>query len=155
MSNHHHSHDHDQNGACQIPSFTATEVIVKEDVIAKAKELAELISSSDEVRVYREAESKVNKHDEIQDIIKQIKKKQKEIVGFEYFKNEQMVAKIEQEIADLEGKLNQFPIVDEFKQTQEDINYLLQLIIGVVRDSVSEKISVEAGQATAEATYSD
>ncbi len=153
MSGHHHNHDQEQ--ACQIPSFTATEVIVKEDVLAKAKELAELISTSDEVRIYQEAERKVSAHEDIQSTIKLIKKKQKEIVGFEYFKNDQMVEKIEQEIAELEAKLNSYPIVNELKQTQEDINYLLQLIIGVVRDTISEKVNVEAGTVTEEATYSD
>ena len=151
----HHNHPHNHDNDCKVPSYTAVEVIVKEDVIAKAKELAELISASDEVRIYREAERKVNEHNEIQEIIKQIKKKQKEIVGFEYFKNTQMVDKIEAEIAELEQKLDSYPIVGEFKQTQEDINYLLQLIIGVVRDTVSDKIAVESGQVQAEATYSD
>lgn len=148
MSGHHHHHHH-------IPSFTATEVIVREDIVAKAQELAELITTSDEVQVYREAERKVNSHAEVQDIIKQIKKKQKEIVGFEYFKNEKMVQKIEQEIEELEAKLDGYPIVGEFKQTQEDINYLLQLIIGVIRDTVSEKIAVEAGAAAAPSSCSD
>lgn len=113
--------------------------------MAKAKELAELISTSDEVRTYQEAERKISNHPEVQDLIKQIKKKQKEIVGFEYFKNDKMVQKIEGEIAELEQKLDQYPIVSEFRQTQDDINYLLQLIVGVIRDTVSEKITVETG----------
>ena len=150
-ANHSHSHDHSHEhgdkycSTSNVPSFTAEQVIVKEDVLAKAKELAALIASSDEVHVFREAERKVKGHTEVQDLIKQIKKKQKEIVGFEYFKNDQMVEKIEAEIAELEQRLNHYPIVEEFKQTQEDINYLLQLIIGVIRDTVSEQISVEAG----------
>ena len=83
------------------------------------------------------------------------KKKQKEIVGFEYFKNEKMVQKIEGEIAELEERLNRYPIVQEFKQTQEDINYLLQLIIGVIRDTVSEKIAVDQGTEPEPSAYSD
>jgi len=156
MSDHHH-HDHDDKycTSSNVPSYSAVEVLVKEDVVAKAKELADLIASSDEVHVFREAERKVSAHTEVQDIIKQIKKKQKEIVGFEYFKNEKMVQKIESEIAELEERLNGYPIVEEFKQTQEDINYLLQLIIGVIRDTVSEKISVEGGEAAAPTTCSD
>ena len=150
MSDHHHhdhDHKHDQQycSTSNVPSFRAEEVIVKADVLAKAKELAEMIASSDEVHVFREAERKVTNHEEVQGIIKLIKKKQKEIVGFEYFKNDSMVQKIEAEIAELEEQLARYPIVEEFKQTQEDINYLMQLIIGVIRDTVSDKIAVESG----------
>lgn len=157
MSAHQHDLNHESK-ACtssKIPSYSAEEVIVKQDVLAKAKELAGMIASSDEVYIYREAEKKVKQHDEVQDIIKQIKKKQKEIVGFEYFKNDQMVQKIEAEIEQLEERLNQYPIVQEFKQSQEDINYLLQLIIGVIRDTVSEKIAVESDQAAVSSSNID
>jgi len=148
-------HHHHQDNSCAVPSFTATETIVREDILSKAKELAELISTSDEVHVFREAERKVSSHAEVQETIKIIKKKQKEIVGFEYFKNDKMVQKIEDEISAMEAKLDEFPIVGEFKQSQEDINYLLQLIIGVIRDTVSEKIEVEAGTVVESPTYSD
>lgn len=145
MSEHHHASEY------IIPSYTAEEVIIREDIMSKAKELAELIATSDEVRTYQEAERKVTDHAEVQDLIKQIKKKQKEIVGFEYFKNDKMVQKIEGEIAELEERLDQYPIIGEFRQTQDDINYLLQLIVGVIRDTVSEKITVETGTGTPDA----
>lgn len=138
-----HAHERKIRTGTHVPSFTAEEVLLKEDVLAKAKELADLIAASEEVRIFREAERKVAVHEEVQDLIRQIKKKQKEIVGFEYFQNEQMVQKIEAEMAELEDRLNRYPIVQEFKQTQDDINYLLQLIIGVIRDTVSEKIALD------------
>lgn len=137
------AHSRGRTGQCGIKKYHITEVAVREDIMAKAKELAELISTSDEVQTYRKAEKLVANHPEVQAIIKQIKKKQKEIVGFEYFKNEAMVKKIEAEIAELEKQLDQYPVVNQFKQTQEDINYLMQLVIGIVRDTVSEKIAVE------------
>ncbi len=135
---HHHQDDH-----CAIPSYTSTEVIVREDIINKAKELAETLTTADEVQIYQKAEIKVNNHTEVQEIIKLIKKKQKEIVGFEHFKNQAMVDKIEKEIEVLELQLNEYPVVNEFKQSQEDINYLLQLVIGIIRDTVSEKITMD------------
>jgi cell fate (sporulation/competence/biofilm development) regulator YmcA (YheA/YmcA/DUF963 family) len=153
VSDHHHG-DHDCPRST-IPSFKVEEVLLKEDVLAKARELAGLIAASEEVRIFREAERKVQNHTEVQDLIRQIKKKQKEIVGFEYFKNDQMVRKIEGEIAELEQKLNRYPVVQEFKQTQDDINQLLQLVVGVIRDTVSEQIAVDGGTPPAPATCSD
>jgi cell fate (sporulation/competence/biofilm development) regulator YmcA (YheA/YmcA/DUF963 family) len=134
---------HQQDDHCAVPSFTSTEVIVRDDIMIKAKELAETLSTADEVQIYQKAELKVNNHVEVQEIIKIIKKKQKEIVGFEHFKNEAMVVKIEKEIEVLEEQLNAYPVVNEFKQSQEDINYLLQLVIGIIRDTVSEKIAID------------
>lgn len=131
-----------------IETFTNTETIVREDVLAKAKELADLISTSTEVETFQKAEKLVAKNDRVQSLISAIKKKQKEIVAFEHtFKNPDMVKKIEAEIDALQDELDGIPVVSEFKQTQQDINYLLQLVIGVIRDQVAEKINVEAGTA--------
>ncbi|MNE83647.1 hypothetical protein D3C80_1804800 [compost metagenome] len=56
-----------------------------------------------------------------------------------------MVEKIEREIDDLQDELDGIPLVTEFQQSQSDINYLLQLVISVIRDTVSEKVNVESG----------
>lgn len=142
-NNHNHNHDHEHD-ECGIPVFQSRELIVREDIIGKAKELAELISTSTEVQFFKKAEQQINQNPNVQALINQIKKKQKEIVAFETtFKNKAMVEKIEGEIQSLQDELDNIPIVSEFQQTQADINYLLQLVISVVRDTVSEKIKVE------------
>jgi cell fate (sporulation/competence/biofilm development) regulator YmcA (YheA/YmcA/DUF963 family) len=127
--------------------YTNTEMIVREDILAKAKELAELISTSNEVQFFQKAEVQISSNDQIQTLISAIKKKQKEIVAFESFENKKMVEKIEKEIEELQDQLDSIPIVNEFRQSQEDINYLLQLVMSVIRDTVSEKVTVEAGTA--------
>lgn len=142
---HDHAHGHDCGFHDDMETFTATELIVREDIMEKAKELAALISTSDEVQFYQRAEKQVQANAEIQELIKLIKKRQKEAVAFETFQNQKMVDKINGEIDELQDKLDAYPIVEQFKQAQEDINYLLQLVVSVVRDTVSEKIQVEAG----------
>lgn len=126
------------------------ELYVRGDIMKKAQELADVIAASEEVAVYRQAEQRIQKHERVQSLIKQIKKKQKELVAFQTtFKNEQMVQKIEKEIEDLQDELDSIPIVGQFQQTQSDINYLLQMVVSVIRDSVSEKIHVESGHIAA------
>lgn len=148
--------DHHDHNDCGIPQFNTTDLIVREDILKQAKHLAELISTSVEVDFYKRAEKQIADNEHVQTLIKAIKKKQKEIVAFETtFKNPQMVDKIESEIAALQDELDSIPIVSEFQQSQSDINYLLQLVMSVVRDTVSDKIQVEAGTAETEATYSD
>jgi cell fate (sporulation/competence/biofilm development) regulator YmcA (YheA/YmcA/DUF963 family) len=126
--------------------MNSVDVVLREDILAKTKELAELIATSDEVQTYREAERKIQENERVQSIIRAIKKKQKEIVGFQYFQNEQMVQKIEAEIRELQDELDGIPIVQQFQQTQMDINYMLQLIVNVIKQGLSEKISLDSGQ---------
>ncbi|OAS21650.1 RicAFT regulatory complex protein RicA family protein [Paenibacillus oryzisoli] len=149
MSHCDHAHDDNQPHAFKVEEFTNTEMIVRDDILAKAKELAALLTTSNEVQFYQKAEKQIATNPDIQSLISAIKKKQKEIVAFETFQNKKMVEKIEGEIEVLQDELDGIPIINEFKQTQEDINYLLQLVMSVVRDTISDKINVEAGAAEA------
>jgi len=156
-------HDGHAGHACGGPegkpmkSYDIKDLLVREDIMAKAKEVAELLSSSEEADLYRKAEKRVADHQEIQQLISQIKKKQKEIVAFETtFKNADMVKKIEGEIEELQNKLDEYPIVTQFRQTQADLNYTLQLVFNIIRDTLSEKIALDdAAPAAAGSNCSD
>lgn len=128
-----------------MPTYDTRNLVIRDDIMGKAKELADMLGTSEEVKQFQQAESKIRDHERIQQLIATIKKKQKEIVAFESFKNADMVSKIEQEIEDLQEEMDSIPLVTEFQQSQSDINYLLQLVISVIRDTVSEKVNVEAG----------
>ncbi|GFZ84330.1 hypothetical protein GCM10008018_33110 [Paenibacillus marchantiophytorum] len=145
MSQCDHDHHDNQPHAFKVEEFTNTEMIVREDILSKAKELANLLTTSNEVQFYQKAEKQIATNPDIQVLISAIKKKQKEIVAFQTFQNAKMVDKIETEIEVLQDELDGIPIVNEFKQTQDDINYLLQLVMSVIRDTISDKINVEAG----------
>lgn len=141
-----------KRSACGMEQYDTRDLIVTEDIMKKAKELAQLISTSAEVEYYRRAEKQINGNEHVQGLIKQIKKKQKEAVAFEKtFKNEEMVKKIETEIEALQDELDSIPIVSEFQQSQSDLNYLLQLTLGIVRDTVAQKIELDQSQPEDEA----
>lgn len=144
----HHHHDGCNHGeGPSIPSFHTRDLIVKDDILQKTRELADVIYHSAEVQQYRRAEAQINGNKRIQDLIAQIKKKQKEVVAFETtFKNADMVKKIEAEMETLQDELDGIPIVSQFQQSQSDINYLLQMVVTVIRDTVSEKINMEDSQ---------
>lgn len=144
---HEHDHDHGNGSSCAVPKFNTEDIIVRSDIMAKTKELANMITTSEEVKQFQLAEKQIQGNDRIQTLIAQIKKKQKEIVAFETtFKNADMVAKIEQEIETLQDELDGIPIITEFQQSQADINYLLQTIVSVIRDTVADKITIEDAQ---------
>ncbi|CAM4323446.1 MAG: YlbF family regulator [Paenibacillus macerans] len=136
---------HTEHTDCGIPKFDSRDLVIRADIMAKAKELAELIGTSEEVEQFKKAEKLIQEHERVQTLISAIKKKQKEIVAFETFQNKAMVEKIEQEIAALQDELDEIPLVTEFQQSQSDINYLLQLVVSVIRDTVASKVNVESG----------
>ncbi|QHT60775.1 hypothetical protein GXP70_13005 [Paenibacillus lycopersici] len=142
-----HEHDHDKGASCGVPKFNNEDIIVRADIMAKTKELAGMIFTSEEVQQFQRAEKQIQGNERIQGLIAQIKKKQKEVVAFETtFKNADMVAKIEKEIEVLQDELDNIPIITEFQQSQSDINYLLQTIVTVIRDTVADKITLEDAQ---------
>ncbi|MMZ64480.1 hypothetical protein D1872_268160 [compost metagenome] len=138
-------HQHQNHTDCGVPKYDSRDLVIREDIMSKAKELAELIGTSEEVVQFQKAEKLIQNHERIQTLISAIKKKQKEIVAFESFQNKSMVEKIEREIDELQDELDGIPLVTEFQQSQSDINYLLQLVISVIRDTVSDKVNVETG----------
>ncbi|MCQ6557834.1 RicAFT regulatory complex protein RicA family protein [Paenibacillus mendelii] len=139
-----HSYEHGHEDGCGVPQFNTEDIIVREDIMAKTKELAEMLFTSEEVQQYRRAEQQIQGNDRIQEMIAKLKKKQKEIVAFETtFKNADMVKKIEAEIETLQDELDGIPIITEFQQSQADINYLLQTVVSIIRDTVAEKINME------------
>ncbi|GJM80872.1 YlbF family regulator [Paenibacillus timonensis] len=136
---------HNDHTDCGIPKFDSRDLVIREDIMSKAKELADLIGTSEEVQQFQKAEKLIQQHERIQTLISAIKKKQKEIVAFETFQNQAMVQKIEREIEELQDELDGIPLVTEFQQSQSDINYLLQLVVSVIRDTVASKVNVESG----------
>ncbi|MFC5402019.1 RicAFT regulatory complex protein RicA family protein [Cohnella soli] len=147
MSAHAHDHDHDHGEGCSVPVFDNRELIVREDILARAKELAQLITTTEEVEMYQKSEKLIQSHEKVQGLITTIKKKQKELVAFQNtFKNPAMVEKIEGEIDTIQDELDNIPIVQQFQQSQVDVNYLLQSIVSVIRDTVAEKLDVEAAK---------
>ncbi|MCL6460184.1 MAG: YlbF family regulator, partial [Gorillibacterium sp.] len=117
------------------PQVSQVVTASQEDIMKKAKELAGIISGSSEVDFYKRAEKQIDGNEHVQRLISAIKKKQKEIVGFEAFGNKTMTAKIEAEIAVLQDEMDNIPIVQEYQQSQSEINYLLQAVIEVVKNT--------------------
>ncbi len=135
------------DGACEEKWLDNRELIIREDILKRAKELADLIATTEEVRLYQKAEKQIQRHERVQSLIAQIKKKQKELVAFQTtFRNPEMVEKIEKEIEALQDELDEIPLVRQFQQSQVDVNYLLQSVVSLIRDTVAEKIDVEAAR---------
>jgi cell fate (sporulation/competence/biofilm development) regulator YmcA (YheA/YmcA/DUF963 family) len=120
-------------------------IVDYQSIVSKAKELAELVSQSDEIEFFKQAEKQIKGNIKVQELIAEIKKKQKEAVHFEHFNRPELVKKVQEEIDQLHDVLDEIPVVREFKQSQTDINHLLQMVTNIISNKVSEKIIVATG----------
>ncbi len=63
---HNHGHSHDGISGCTVPKFDTRDLIVKEDIMSKAKELAQMLFQSEEIQHYQRAEKQIQNNDRIQ-----------------------------------------------------------------------------------------
>lgn len=123
------------------------------EIIAKAKELARMMSETDEVDFFKRAERQINQNDKVSNLIADIKGHQKEAVNLQHFEKHEALKKVEDKINQLTDEVDDIPLVQEFKQSQTEVNQLLQLVSKTISNTVSEEIvkATDAEKATSTA----
>ncbi|WP_232697161.1 RicAFT regulatory complex protein RicA family protein [Brevibacillus daliensis] len=122
-----------------------TPVYTDNEILEKAREVAKMISLTKEVDFYKRAEAQIKMNDNVQNLIASLKAKQKQLVMFESMNKTDLVVKVQKEFDELQDQLDSIPIVSEFKQSQSDVNDLLQLVTNVITTTVSERIILDTG----------
>jgi cell fate (sporulation/competence/biofilm development) regulator YmcA (YheA/YmcA/DUF963 family) len=117
----------------------------KDEIVAKAKDLAKMIAETEEVDFFKRAEAQIHENKKISDRISVIKGLQKQAVNFQHYGKVEALKKTEEKIAALEQELDELPIVYEFKQSQADVNDLLQLVASTISNSVTNEIIESTG----------
>jgi len=122
-----------------------TNLYTQKEILDKARELAAMISRTNEVDFFKRAELQIKHNERVQDLIDKLKQKQKQMVMFESINKTELVKKVEGEYNLLHEELDSIPIVNEFKQSQVDVNDLLQMVTNVITNTVSERIILDTG----------
>jgi len=117
----------------------------KQDVVGKAKELAKMIAETEEVEFFKQAELQINQHLRVQEIIGKIKLLQKEAVNLQHYDKHEAHKAVEAQIDALQDEIDGIPLVKEFKQSQTDVNSLLQLVSTTISNTVTNEIIKAAG----------
>ncbi|MDD9146982.1 MULTISPECIES: RicAFT regulatory complex protein RicA family protein [unclassified Sporolactobacillus] len=113
-----------------------------EDILARARKIADHLASAEPIRFYKQAETKISANQKVQRLIDEIKKLQKESVNLQHFQKHEAYRQNEEKIDRLQAELNAIPVVQEFRQSQEDVNDFLQLMVNLM----SKRIGGEAQQ---------
>ncbi|MFE6167063.1 RicAFT regulatory complex protein RicA family protein [Viridibacillus arvi] len=121
------------------------EIYTKDQIIAKAMEIAHMVANTEEVDFFKRAEAQINENQMVREKIASLKSLQKQAVNFQHYGKEKALRLIEDKIAKIEEEIDSLPIVEEFKQSQGDVNDLLQLVSNTIANSVTDEIVESTG----------
>lgn len=112
----------------------------KDDILIKAAELANMIATTEEVDFFKRAEASINENQKVRDLIDRIKGLQKQAVNLQHYGKQEAYKEVQANIDALEQELDELPIVQQFKQSQVDVNDLLQIVASQVSNKVTDLI---------------
>lgn len=112
----------------------------KDEIIAKANEIAHMIANTEQVDFFKRAEEQINENQKVRESISSLKSLQKQAVNFQQYGKERALNIIEGKIAKIEEDIDAIPIVQEFKQSQGEVNDLLQLVSTTIANGVTNEV---------------
>lgn len=118
---------------------------IKDEIIEKAREIAHMIANTEQVDFFKRAEAQINENTKVRESIASLKSLQKQAVNFQQYGKERALNIIEGKIADIEEKIDAVPIVQEFKQSQGEVNELLQMVSNTIANGVTDEIIESTG----------
>jgi cell fate (sporulation/competence/biofilm development) regulator YmcA (YheA/YmcA/DUF963 family) len=117
----------------------------KDDIVARATDLARMIAETEEVDFFKRAEAQLNGNNKVHTLISDIKGLQKQAVNLQHYGKPEALKKVEDKIASIEQELDEIPVVQEFKQSQLEVNELLQIIASTISNTVTDEIIISTG----------
>ncbi|MBN8199673.1 MULTISPECIES: RicAFT regulatory complex protein RicA family protein [Bacillaceae] len=117
----------------------------KDEIVERAKELARMIAETEEVDFFKRAEAQINENEKVSATITTIKGLQKQAVNLQHYGKAEALKKTEEKIAQLEQQLDEIPVVQEFKQSQVDVNELLQIVANAISNTVTDEVITSTG----------
>ena len=122
-----------------------TKVYTKDEIVEKAKEIAHMIANTEEVEFFKKVEAQINENQKVREKIASLKTLQKQAVNFQHLGKEKALKMIEGKIATIEEEIDQVPVVQQFKQSQFEVNELLQLVSNAIANNVTNEIIESTG----------
>ena len=114
----------------------------KKEIVERARELAKMISETEEVDFFKKAEAQINENTKIAAIINQIKALQKQAVNLKHYGKHEALKQVEEKIDALQEELDE---IQEFKESQTEVNSLLQLVAHTISNQVTDEIILSTG----------
>lgn len=115
------------------------------EVMDQAKKLANMLANTDEIDRFKQVEAKINGNQKVQQLITKIKTLQKQAVNFQAYEKKEALKRVEEEIDRLQEEIDSIPVVQEFKESQVNVNDVLQLVTGTIAREVTNEVIESTG----------
>ncbi|KZO01741.1 RicAFT regulatory complex protein RicA family protein [Pseudobacillus badius] len=117
----------------------------KDDILAKAVELAKMIAETEEVAFFKEAEAKIHENQKVREKIASMKSLQKQVVNFQHYGKTEALKMVEEKMMKIEQELDEIPVVQQFKESQVEVNDILQIVTSAISNTVTDQIIESTG----------
>ncbi|MFC3882311.1 RicAFT regulatory complex protein RicA family protein [Bacillus songklensis] len=117
----------------------------KDEIVQRARELANMIAETEEVEFFKRAEAQLNENQKVREMIASIKSLQKQAVNFQHYGKTEALKQVEAKIDAIQAELDELPIIQDFQESQVVVNDLLQLVASTISKHVTDHIIESTG----------
>lgn len=117
----------------------------KDEIVEKAHELAKMIAQTEEVDFFKRAEAQIHENEKVRQLMSELKGLQKQAVNLQHYGKKEALKRTEDKIAKIEEELDAIPVVQQFKQSQVEVNDLLQMVATAISNKVTDEIILSTG----------
>ncbi|WP_020008616.1 RicAFT regulatory complex protein RicA family protein [Salinicoccus albus] len=117
----------------------------KDEIVEEAKQLGRMMSETEQVEFFKKAEAKIHENKEVREKMASLKSLQKQAVNFQNYGKDRAYQMTEEKIKNLETELDEMPIVVQFKESQGEVNGLLQMVSHAISKTVTEDVITSTG----------
>lgn len=117
----------------------------KDEIVKEAKELGRMIANTEQVEFFKKAEAKIHENEEVRKRMASLKSLQKQAVNFQQYGKEKALQLTEEKIEKIQDELDEMPIVDQFKESQTQVNQILQMVSHAISSTVTEEVIRSTG----------
>ncbi|HJE20273.1 RicAFT regulatory complex protein RicA family protein [Aliicoccus persicus] len=117
----------------------------KDEIVKEAKELGRMIANTEQVEFFKKAEAKIHENEDVRKRMASLKSLQKQAVNFQQYGKEKALKMTEEKIEKIQDELDEMPIVDQFKESQTQVNQILQMVSHAISSTVTEEVIKSTG----------
>lgn len=117
----------------------------KQEIVEEAKKLGKMMAETEQVEFFKKAEAKIHENKDVRERMASLKSLQKQSVNFQNYGKERAYQMTEEKISKIQDELDEMPIVNQFQESQRQVNELLQLVSHAISRTVTEEVITSTG----------
>jgi cell fate (sporulation/competence/biofilm development) regulator YmcA (YheA/YmcA/DUF963 family) len=114
----------------------------------KAQQIVDLLNSSEEMQRFRQAQDKINRHGDAQALLFVVRAKRNAYsqTSLRYGYEHPLTIQAKQEYDQVLAQIGEIPLIDEFKEAQEDLNDIVQGVLHTIVSTLHDTVPVEKSE---------